>query len=148
MARRFYHKCVVIDNSVLIKGFILEEYSQIVYELIDMNLKREMTLLAPSLLLYEFFNIISRAYESFDGVGYAYNKFKTLNLSLVDPDDTVLMEASDRMFKNRGISYYDSVYHSLAKNMDATFLTADKKYYDEMKKEGNIEYLGNLKRHV
>ncbi|MDD3862191.1 MAG: type II toxin-antitoxin system VapC family toxin [Candidatus Gracilibacteria bacterium] len=144
MVHKFYHQCVVVDNSVLIKGFIVEEYSQIVYELLDMNLKREVTLLAPTILIYEFFNIISRAYQSFDGIGYAYEKLKNLNLSLIDPSDEILMYASDYLFKNKKISYYDAVYHSLAKEMNATFLTADKKYYDQMKKEGNVEWLGNL----
>jgi predicted nucleic acid-binding protein len=133
-----------VDNSVILKSFLDEEYSSDVDELIDMNLKRDVTLLAPSILIYEFLNVIARVYPSFDDVGLAYNKFRSLNLSLIEPNDVVLMEASGYLFKNKNISYSDAVYHAFAKDMDATFLTADKKYYDEMKKEGNIEYLGNL----
>lgn len=145
MVHEFYKKVVVLDNSVLLKAFMEEEFSEVVDELVDMSLKRDVTFLAPSVLVYEFFNIIARAYSKDLDIKKAFRKFKMLNIGLVDLEDEILLEVADMVQKNMTISFYDASYHALAKDMDAVFLTADKRYYDSMKKKGNVEYLGNLK---
>jgi len=145
MVNSLYHKCIVIDNSVLLKSFVQEEFSELVDDIIDMNLRRETTFLAPSILIYEFLNVIPRIYASFDDASNAFNRMRKLNLSIMEPDDEVLINAAKILFENPTASYYDAVYHALADDTSAIFLTADKKYYDLMKKQGNVEYLGNLK---
>jgi len=36
------------------------------------------------------------------------------------------------------ISYYDAAFHILAKELNAIFITADRKYYNQVKDEGFI----------
>jgi len=49
------------------------------------------------------------------------------------------------MKKYTKISFYDAAYHALALNTGGTFITADKKYYEKTKSEGNIMLLKNYK---
>lgn len=49
--------------------------------------------------------------------------------------------AMDIMKKHPHTSFYDASYHALALKTGGTFLTADKKYYEQTKKWGNIRLL-------
>ena len=137
---KFFHKVVVMDASVLIKPFLMEEGYEQINELIAMHLDHELTILATPLLVFEFLNVISRAVEK-DKVKSAYLEFKGLGIGIIKPDDKFVYNAIEKVSSNHKISYYDASYHALAKDMDGVFLTADKKYYELMKKEGNVELI-------
>ncbi|MFH1218701.1 MAG: type II toxin-antitoxin system VapC family toxin [Candidatus Peregrinibacteria bacterium] len=137
--RRFFHKVVIMDNSVLLKAFYNEEGAEQVRKLLNMSIKKECTLLAPALLEFEFLNSISKSYNNFTDVDKAYNKFKKLDIGMINPTDKYVMEAILDVYNVSQISYYDASYHALARDLDAVFLTADKKYYDLMKKKGHVE---------
>jgi predicted nucleic acid-binding protein len=137
--RRLFHKVIVVDTSVLIKGFLKEKGSEKVDELIKMAYKKELTLLAPTLLVFEFLNVMGMATSDTEKVIEAYKKLKKIGVSFIDPDENHIFEAVKFLCENRGISYYDSSYHALAKDFDAIFLTADKKYYEVAKSKGRVE---------
>jgi predicted nucleic acid-binding protein len=137
-SKQFLHKRVVVDASVLLKFFLGEEGGVVVGELLQMNMKGEVSLFATSLILFEVLNAVSRSYTNSSDACIAYSKFKELNIGFIDPDDKYVEQAIDDVFENKKLSYYDASYHALARDMDAVFLTADKRYYDAMKKRGRI----------
>jgi len=52
------------------------------------------------------------------------------------------------MKKYPHISFYDAFYHALAMEKGGVFITADKKYYQTVKKEGNILLLKDFKQNI
>jgi predicted nucleic acid-binding protein len=136
--RRFLHKRVVVDASVLLKFFLGEDDADIVKELLQMCMKGEMALFATSLVVFEVLNTIARSYSDPDDACRAYKEFGKLNIGLIDPSDKYVEQAIHDVSENKNISYYDASYHALARDMDAVFLTADKKYYNAMKKRGGM----------
>lgn len=49
------------------------------------------------------------------------------------------------MKKYPRVSFYDASYHALAIAYDGLFVTADRKYYEMTRKEGNVTLLEDLK---
>ena len=138
MATDYCYQRLVVDASVLSKIFLEEDGREEVYSLMEMKMSGEVTVLATPLLVYELLNVLSKTFKDFDKVQSAYEKFKKFGISLIDPDDKFVGDATKDACENRAISYYDASYHALARDMDAVFLTADEKYYDAMKSKGGI----------
>lgn len=133
------HKIIIIDTSVLVKFFVKEAGSDKVKELIKQHLNKDITLLSTQLLVFEFLNTIIRCYPATNAATKIYDDFKSLGIGIMPFERPVIKGAIGLAYKSNKISFYDSAYHALAKDMEATFLTADRKYYELMKKEGNIE---------
>ncbi len=134
----YRYRRIVVDSSVLSKIFLEESGKEEVYFLMKMRMMGEVTVLAPPLIVYEFLNVLSKTFKDSERVRKAYEKFKEFQIGLIDPGDSFVREATKDSCENKSISYYDASYHALACDMDAVFLTADKKYYDAMKKKGRI----------
>lgn len=135
---KYRYKSLVLDTSVLSKIFLEEEGSVVVAELMRMRMLGDVTILATPLIVYEFLNVLSKNLQDSSEVRFAYNKFKDFGIGLIDPGDRYMEEAIKDSCENQTISYYDASYHALAWDMDAVFLTADRKYYDAMKKKGRV----------
>ena len=139
---KYRHRSLVIDTSVLSKIFLEEEGSDVVDELMRMRMHGDVTIFATPLIVYEFLNVLAKTIQDPSKVRFAYKKFKDFNIGLVDPGDKYVDEAVDDVCENKSVSYYDASYHALARDMDAVFLTADKKYYDAMNKKGRVVLFG------
>ena len=137
--KKFLGKVVIIDASVLIKVFLNEKESQEAKKFIDLHLKRNITLLSTPLLTFELLNILVRHLKSRSAVNSAYIQFKRLKIGLIPFEDSVVKGAIKLASEDLKISFYDAAYHALAQDMGAVFLTADAKYYERMKQNGNIE---------
>ena len=138
--REFFHKRIVIDTSVLLKSFFTEEEgSAFVDELFDMHMRKELTLMATPLVVFEFMNVLSKSSNDFEFVKNAFIKFRKLGLALIELDDYYAISAAKNACDNKNVSYYDASYYALAKDMDAVFLTADRKFYEQMKGATNIQ---------
>jgi len=136
----FSHTNVVIDNSLLAKAFLEEEESDFVRKLLKMGLNYQVNIMAPSLIFFELVNVLSKALKDPDKTMLALNRFKKFVISIVDPEMKTVSEILKDVCSKK-ISYYDASYHALAKDFDATFLTADREYYEIMKDRGNIMLL-------
>lgn len=139
--QKYFHQRIIIDNSLLIKLFLKEEGRESVKELLKMALKRDLSLFATPLLIFEFLNVLSKSLKDSKKVQLAYNQFKKFNISLIEPTEKTMQMAIEYSCSNQSISYYDASYSALAQDLEATFLTADKKYYELMKHRGNIALL-------
>jgi len=132
------NKVIIIDNSVLMKAFLDEEGSGKVREILRLAYTKQITLMAPTLIVFEFLNALCKAVGDYEEVKKAYAQFKKLQIGLMDPDENYIFGFLEDVC-GKGISYYDASYHALAKSFDAVFLTADKAYYKIMKNKGNVE---------
>lgn len=135
---RYRYKSLVIDTSVLSKIFLDEEGADRLKALMKIRMLGEMTIFATPLIVYEFLNVLARAFNDPLKVKKAYERFKEFEIGLIDPGDVFVDSAIRDICGDKSLTYYDASYHALARDVGAVFLTADKKYYDAMKGKGNI----------
>ncbi len=135
---------LVLDTSVLVKPLLKESGADKVKKILFKKDTFRVSVLVPELFKYEFLNTVTRQKNALTAKK-AYNLLTAKQFSLI-PIEHDLMDATSRLMqKHPGISFYDASYHALAIAYDATFVTSDKKYYELVKKEGNIKLLDDLK---
>ncbi len=98
----------------------------------------------PDIFRYEFFNKAIKGL-SLKSTTNAYKSFTSRQFSIMPLEDDLIELSNKLVAKYPKISFYDAAYHALAKAYHAMFVTADEKYYEMTKKEGNITLLSNLK---
>ena len=125
----------VIDASVALK-WVLDDEQDIQQALAlrdDFLRNRRIQLFAPSLYIYEVINGITSAIRRRrlrDAEG------RDLLRSLLEAEVVLSVPGIDRMYKialDFGLSAYDSSYVSLAEDLAADFLTADRQLYDAVR---------------
>lgn len=135
---------LVLDTSVLVKPLLKETGADKVKKILFLKDTFGLSVLVPEIFKYEFLNTVTLQKNALIAKK-AYNLITAKQFSLI-PIEYDLMDASSRLMqKYQGISFYDASYHALAIAYDATFVTTDKKYYSQVKKEGNIKLLDDLK---
>ena len=138
---------IVLDASVFLKLIIEEEDSHLAHTLIEKIEEREMIVLVPTLFKYE----VSKA-----GIIFGLEpKFISniledfLNTGVVQADITASLLETTKNIVNHGSpksgfpSFYDAIYHALAIEKNAIFITADKKYFEKAKSFGFIKLLSS-----
>lgn len=139
--RKFIRTRLVLDASVLIKALIEEENSTEIRLLMKFAKKNELAVFAPPLIIFEVLNVLAKSGRKPEEVKELFKRFQKLKIGIIEPKNKEIEKALEDATLHKSISYYDASYHALAEDMQATFLTADKKYYELMKKKGNIELL-------
>ena len=121
---------IVVDASVVLKWYLPDEFwGNRALRLLDMHVRGEVALLAPTLLPYEVLNALlvaerrGRADERL--TEQSFEAFWGLELTLVDPF-ALNMLALARPFSR---SAYDAAYLSLAEAKKTDLLTDDKRLY-------------------
>lgn len=130
----------VIDNSIIIKFIQQESGSNKVKELIKSARKITVSLMAPQIFTFEFFNIANRLVPP-EQATKLFNYLLESQFSIIPLNNFGLDQANKIMILSNQISFYDAAYHILAFQMNATLITADKKYYNLTKKIGRIKLL-------
>lgn len=141
----FKFKAIIIDPSVLIKAFQIEKDSELVEKFLILNKKYQLSLLTTPLMFFEFLNVLSKEFKDEERVQKALKKYFKLNIGVIDATYGYLWKGIKAACQNKQVSYYDSSYHALAKDLDAIFLTADEKYFNMMKDEGHIALLSKIR---
>lgn len=136
----------VVDASILLKPALKEpgEQTALAKKLILKKENYQICIFVPDLFRYEYFNTLVRK----RGEVHARLAFQALSarqLCILPLEDYYYETAQSLMEKYQGISFYDAAYHALAKAYNCPYITADKKYYEHTKKEGNIELLENIR---
>ena len=118
---------VVVDASVLIKWYNLEDDSEKALQLRTDYASRQIELVAPYLITYEIANSL-RYNPDFgaEDVKSAITDLMNMQLSLQPPDVTQMQRATDLAFRY-GITIYDAAYLALAETSEIPFYTADEK---------------------
>lgn len=141
-ASDFSKKCIVIDASILLKFFLVQEGYEFVDKLLEMQQRKETTILVTPLLIFEVLNVVAKTTKNSEETTEAFKMISRLGFGTINPDEKFMQVAIKAACNNSQVSYYDASYHALAKDFDCMFLTADKKYYEAMKKEGNVMLVG------
>ncbi len=120
------NKKIVVDASVVIEWFNDEKGSEEAIKLFGQALSQSITLIAPSLLLYEIGNIFLQSGKSSQQIDEAIELIKESNLQLKNISFNELSSILDRGAKD-DLTFYDAAYLSLAIQEKADLWTADKK---------------------
>lgn len=134
----------VIDTSVILKALLDEEDSDKATKLFYLKEIFELSIFVPDIFRYEFFNRLTRENDASFALK-AYREFTEIQVSIITLEADIIEIANKLMWKYHKISFYDAAYHALAKAYRTDLITADEKYYQITRKEGNVELLKNLK---
>ena len=144
----------VVDTSVLAKVFLAEPERELVDELLQASIEGNVTLLAPSLLLYELNNVLVsngiRGDEYAEAIASLMRWVRAKVIDIAEVNEERLRQAEaiasvDTQGQGH-ISSFDATFHALALMRDATFLTSDQTYVRKTKSLlGSVELLQDLK---
>ena len=134
---------IVIDSSLALK-WVLNESDGLNQALFIEKLiqKRLIECYVPSIFFSETLNILFR--KAPEKALRFLSQIRISDIMECRLSRNQALKAGEIMQKYPKISFYDASYHALAIDEDATFITADKKYYETTKKEGSIELLENF----
>ncbi len=135
----------IVDTSVLLKFVVNEEEDMVQAErLRKLFIEGDIQIAVPSIFYYELTNTLIRkisAHEAMKAVSF----FRLTGLQEYDFDDILMSHALSLLTDSLKVSVYDASYHALAIQKKATFITADKKYYQHMKHHGHVKLLSEWK---
>lgn len=134
----------VLDNSVVLKPFFKEEGADLVHKIFLLKENYKISIFVPEIFRFEFFNTVLLK-KDLKIATQAFAFFMEKQVSFIPFEDDLMEKASQLVKKHPKVSFYDASYHALAKAYEGIFITADKKYYEQVKNEGNIELLEKLK---
>ena len=137
-------KTLVLDTSVLVKLFLAEADRETVIHLFETAAMGEVRLIAPNLILYEAL-AVAQAYDVVEQVAGLLFAQVGFTLHLLEPTAAQWQQALkiiNKGHRKSGFpSIYDAMFHAIALEMDAIFLTADQRHYAKTHTLGNIALL-------
>jgi predicted nucleic acid-binding protein len=130
---------LVLDTSVVLKFIIKEKDSFQAVLLFEKIFEDKPLLLAPFLLKTELISVV-RKKEKLEEItskqaGKARELFYLLDINYVNENKEILEDAYKLSKELYLTVIYDCLYLALAKNKNALFITADKKFYKKAKAE-------------
>jgi len=138
-------KKFTIDASVFAKIFINETLSDRALELVLSIQRNNHIIINPSLFEYELIRVAITNGVDLDVFNRTLTDYKKTNLILLSPNSHHIKRAKKMIdtcrTKNISISFYDAIYHAIALEEEAIFITADEKYYFKTNHFGNINLL-------
>jgi len=141
-------KRYVVDASVAVKWLIPEEHSEHTMKLLDDWFEQGLELNAPRLLRLEVTNALTKyAERGTIDAGKAqegFKIFKGIALNYVE-EDWGLIEDALKASTTTGLSIYDAVYFVLARRLEATLITADRRLINEAPVEFTVEDIRDVK---
>jgi len=132
----------VIDASIVVKWFNIEEYSDNAEHIKEKHLKGELTLIAPVLMVFEVLNAL-RYNPEFGArdVAEALMDLLGIQIKLYPVEDW--MSGSVSLAYDFGLTIYDATYLALAKHLGCVLYTADEKLSDKVKVV-NVKHIATL----
>lgn len=125
-------KKIVLDASVIIKWIKPQNEKSLdtANEYFVKQLQGQIRVCAPSLIEYELHNTISRLTDKNPPVLLTF--IKNLDITLIPLSDSLTSNGYD-LVHQYSISFYDAVYIAVAKSLDCSMITADKKLVNKVK---------------
>lgn len=125
----------VIDASVAVKWYVDEEMRDKALRLRDDFISETVDLEAPNLIVYEVGNAIRQHPGATEReCAGAVRELRNLGIGIRDLDDAMVGAAAKLAFEEK-LTFYDAAYLSLAKTIEAKFVTADKELYNQLSNE-------------
>lgn len=125
----------LLDTSVVVKWFILEEDSEKAANLRQAHGRDELLLHAPDILLMELANALRYSpLVSAEEIPQALRLFSDLEISIV-PFDLRVLISSTSLSHEHDLAVYDAYLLSLAQAMEIPLITADRKILSRLTAE-------------
>jgi len=136
---------LVLDTSVILKWFKEEVYSDIALKIKKEFVDELHEIIVPDLLLYEFVNAMkySRLFNE-ETIKESLSNLIDLDIHIVIPTEEMLSEAIELSY-SYNITIYDAVFLSLAKLINAIFVTADEKLYKKVKELKFVKFIADFR---
>lgn len=138
----------VIDSNIVIKLYVTEDDSHQAESFLSKRLQESALLFAPTLLEYEFYNVMRRSDASAEQIATALEEVTQNSIHIISPSKThfsIAYSIVDSGSAKSGFpSLYDAVFHALAIDYQGVFVTTDKKYYEKTKHFEHIALLSQL----
>jgi predicted nucleic acid-binding protein len=128
---------LVIDSGVSVKWFLAENDSVKALQILKEYRNNKVSFLAPNLIYAEFGNVIWKK-QIFQGLDpndadYAIRQFKKINFVLTSV--TALFDEAFRIAVKHKRTFYDSLYLALSVRENCSFVTADEKFYNAVRRD-------------
>jgi len=135
---------IILDASVVVKWFSEEEYTDKALAIRERIRVGEERVLVPDLLLYELANAL-KYNPSFDAndVSDALTSIFDMDLDIVTPIPEIINSAVTFAFEHN-ITVYDAFYIALAKEIELTFITADRRLSERVSSLDFVKFIGDL----
>ena len=135
---------IILDASVVVKWFSEEEYTEKALEIRERIRMGEERIIVPDLLLYELANAL-KYNPSFDvnDVSDALTSIFDMEMDIITPMPDIINSAVTLAF-GYNITVYDAFYIALAKDLELTFITADRRLYERVSDLDFVKFIGNL----
>ena len=135
---------IILDASVVVKWFSEEEYTEKALAIRERIRMGEERVIVPDLLLYELANAL-KYNPSFDAndVSDALTSIFDMDLEIVTPIPEIINLAVALAFEYN-ITVYDAFYIALAKDLELTFITADRRLCERVRGLDYVEFIGEM----
>lgn len=145
-------KYFVIDANVPFEYIFDREHKEKTIRLLRRAANEEILLIAPSILGDEMANVFHNCFEDTNDIqkhmAFMEELTESQIITVVMPKKSTYMKAidicRDGNEKSGFPEFSDSIYHALAIENDAIFITNDRKHYLKAKQFGHIELLKEI----
>ncbi|MHA2251952.1 MAG: type II toxin-antitoxin system VapC family toxin [Candidatus Kariarchaeaceae archaeon] len=124
---------LVVDASVIVKWYVDEKYSQKAIKLRDDYIEGKITIVTPSLAIFEVLNALkfTKLYstEELQNISKSLFQYQFVILSL----DETTMHVSIDMAMESDTTIYDVYYLAICKNQKYRYYSADDKFLAKIK---------------
>ncbi len=136
---------LVLDTSVILKWFRQGEVlARPALVLRDLYLAGQLTISVPSLVAYEFANVLRYKSElTSEQVEQAVQSPFDMELSWWPPD-SALTQRAVAISRSRNITVYDAAFVALAAALPAGFVTADERLVQRLQDFSYVHFLGDV----
>ena len=134
---------IVLDASVIVKGFSEEEYTEKVLEIREKVRRGEEKVIVPDLLLYELSNAL-KYNPSFDADDKdALTSIFDMEIDIITPIPEIIYSAIRIAFEY-DITVYDAIYVALTEETGLDFITADRRLYERVRELEFVKFIADL----
>ncbi len=147
MERHTLSKEFVLDSSVIIKWFSNEDFTQNALTIRQKFIAGFIHLACPDLVVYEIANVLryNKALTE-DDVTKSVCSILSLGMDIIVPTKRTI-ETAVKMAFTYDVTVYDAFFVALAKELNCTLITADKKLFAKVKYLSFVILLENFSLH-
>ena len=139
---------VVLDANIYVKLFKKESDSDQAIRLFNKLIEEGVEILAPSVVVNETVTTCEVNRHPISEVCDFFSALINSGIQLLELDQTIIektLAMTEQGHPKSGFpTFSDSLYHAMAIQEDALFITADRRHYEKTKHLGNIELLSQL----
>lgn len=139
---------VVLDANIYVKLFKQESDSDQAIKLFHTLIQEGVEILAPSVVVNETVTTCEVNRYPISEVCNFFTALMDASIRLIELDQTIIQKTlamTEQGHAKSGFpTFSDSLYHAIAIQENALFVTADRRHYEKTKHLGSIELLSQL----